>query len=238
MPVPKRIGEVAKDFPKLPIIMGHSGLVEGVREVVEIAKRCENVHMDSSGVGWLPFFCESISWAGPDRVLYGSDHPFNPMDWEIEKIVKTRAATSQAQDRRSPIDYGGQYQAAAQDELGFESRSIIRRFSQTGGCLTCRRPRRVRTANIERGGCAHDGAAGTKKSSDKRSEWVVEGCKKRGISVTELRSGSRRGVTAQVRAEIARKLVEDYGLTLAEVARQVGISTSGVSKLLSRSLST
>jgi hypothetical protein len=85
---PKRIGEVAKDFPKLPIIMGHSGLVEGVREVVEIAKRCENVHMDSSGVGWLPFFCESISWAGPDRVLYGSDHPFNPMDWEIEKIVK------------------------------------------------------------------------------------------------------------------------------------------------------
>ena len=66
---------------------------------------------------------------------------------------------------------------------------------------------------------------------------VVEGCKKLGVSVTELRSGARRGVTAQVRAEIARRLVEDYGLTLAEVARQVGISTSGVSKLLSRSLS-
>ncbi len=62
----------------------------------------------------------------------------------------------------------------------------------------------------------------------------MEGCKKRRVSVTELRNGSRRGVTAQVRTEIARKLVEDYGLTLAEVARQVGISTSGVSKLLSR----
>ena len=73
---------------KLPIIMGHSGLVEGVGDVVEIARKCENVHMDSSGVGWLPFFCESISWAGPDRVLYGSDTPFNPMEWEIEKIVK------------------------------------------------------------------------------------------------------------------------------------------------------
>ncbi len=23
-----------------------------------------------------------------DRVLYGSDHTFNPMDWEIQKIVK------------------------------------------------------------------------------------------------------------------------------------------------------
>ena len=51
----------------------------------------------------------------------------------------------------------------------------------------------------------------------------MEGCKKLGVSVTELRSGGRRGVTAQVRAEIARRLVEDYGLTLAEVARQVGI---------------
>ncbi|MBI2359107.1 MAG: amidohydrolase family protein, partial [Deltaproteobacteria bacterium] len=73
---------------KLPVIMGHSGLVEGVREVVELAKKYDNVHMDSSGVGWLPFFCESISWAGADRVMYGSDHPFNPMDWEIQKIVK------------------------------------------------------------------------------------------------------------------------------------------------------
>ena len=49
----------------------------------------------------------------------------------------------------------------------------------------------------------------------------MEGCNKRGVSVTELRTESRRGVTAQVRAEIARKLVEDYRLTLAEVARQV-----------------
>ena len=35
-------------------------------------------------------------------------------------------------------------------------------------------------------------------------------------------------MTAQVRAEIARKLGEDYGLTLAEVARQVGIRPPGV----------
>jgi len=85
---PARLGEIARDFPKLKMIFGHSGLVEGVRQVVEIAKKHDNVHMDSSGVGWLPFFCESIAWAGPDRVLYGSDHPFNPMEWEIEKIVK------------------------------------------------------------------------------------------------------------------------------------------------------
>jgi predicted TIM-barrel fold metal-dependent hydrolase len=58
-------------------------LLEGVRDVVEIAKKCENVHMDSSGVGWLPFFCESISWAGPDRVLYGWDTRLTR--WKIVK---------------------------------------------------------------------------------------------------------------------------------------------------------
>jgi len=85
-------------------------LLEGVRDVVAIAKKCENVHMDSSGVGWLLFFCESISWAGADRVLYGSDTPFNPMEWEIEKIVKHAQAASEAQDRRSPPDHVRQHE--------------------------------------------------------------------------------------------------------------------------------
>ena len=34
----------------------------------------------------------------------------------------------------------------------------------------------------------------------------MEGCKKLGVSVTELRSGDRRGVTAQVRAEIGTEI--------------------------------
>lgn len=80
--------------------------------------------------------------------------------------------------------------------------------------------------------------AGLKKIKRQAERVVVAGCKKRGVSVTELRAGSRRGNVPSVRAEIARRLLEDYGVTMAEVARQVGISISGVSKLLSRSLST
>jgi REP element-mobilizing transposase RayT len=74
----------------------------------------------------------------------------------------------------------------------------------------------------------------TKRHAERR---VAEGCKKNGVSLTELRSGSRRGRLPEIRAKIVRGLVEDYGLTLAEVARQVGISTSGVSKIMARSLS-
>jgi putative transposase len=66
---------------------------------------------------------------------------------------------------------------------------------------------------------------------------VAEECKKSGVSLTELRSGSRRGRLPTVRTKIVRGLVENYGVRVAEVARQVGISTSGVSKILTRTLS-
>jgi putative transposase len=66
---------------------------------------------------------------------------------------------------------------------------------------------------------------------------VAKGCKKNGVSLTELRNGSRRGKLPVVRAQIVKGLVEGHGLALAEVARQVGISTSGVAKILTRSLS-
>ena len=66
---------------------------------------------------------------------------------------------------------------------------------------------------------------------------VLEECKKSGVSLTELRSGSRRGRLPTVRTKIVRSLVENYGVAVAEIARQVGISTSGVSKILTRTLS-
>ena len=69
----------------------------------------------------------------------------------------------------------------------------------------------------------------------KRIERVIaEECKKQKVSVTELRSGSRRGGIPAVRARLSRKLAEDYGISIAEIARQVGVSTSAVSKSLAR----
>ena len=66
---------------------------------------------------------------------------------------------------------------------------------------------------------------------------VAEECKKSGVSLTELRSGSRRGRLPTVRTKIVRSVVENYGIAVAEIARKVGISTSGVSKILTRTLS-
>ena len=76
-----------------------------------------------------------------------------------------------------------------------------------------------------------------KKTKRYAERVVAAACKKDGVSLTELRSGSRRGKLPGVRVKIVQGLVEDYGVPIAEVARQVGISTSGVSKILTRSLS-
>lgn len=59
-------------------------------------------------------------------------------------------------------------------------------------------------------------------------------CKKTGIPVKELKNGGRRKAVSQVRGILSSRLVEEYGLSLAETARTLGVSTSAVSKILSR----
>jgi len=52
------------------------------------------------------------------------------------------------------------------------------------------------------------------------------------INMKELRSGSRRQPVSRARALIANYIVKNFGVTLAEAARRLGVSTSAVSKML------
>jgi predicted transcriptional regulator len=49
-----------------------------------------------------------------------------------------------------------------------------------------------------------------------------------------MTDGSRNRSITKARASIARKLLNEYGLTKAESARQLGVSTSAICKHLSR----
>jgi len=44
--------------------------------------------------------------------------------------------------------------------------------------------------------------------------------------------GSRRGVISEIRSALALKLAREWGLPLAEIARQLGVSTSAISQIL------
>ncbi|MBN2062756.1 MAG: transposase [Deltaproteobacteria bacterium] len=59
-------------------------------------------------------------------------------------------------------------------------------------------------------------------------------CSKEGVNFKELKGGSRRGCLSEIRARLALKLVRDRGLTMAETARQLGVCTSAISRILER----
>jgi DNA invertase Pin-like site-specific DNA recombinase len=65
---------------------------------------------------------------------------------------------------------------------------------------------------------------------------IEERCSEKGVNVEEVRMGSRRGEIPEVRAAIVEELMRKLGIPLAEIARAVGISTSGVSKIFWRNL--
>ncbi|MBW2031302.1 MAG: helix-turn-helix domain-containing protein [Deltaproteobacteria bacterium] len=48
------------------------------------------------------------------------------------------------------------------------------------------------------------------------------------------RSASRRPSVSRLRAHLARKLVQELGLSPAETARHLGLSTSAVGQILRR----
>jgi DNA-binding MarR family transcriptional regulator len=69
----------------------------------------------------------------------------------------------------------------------------------------------------------------------KVAETIAHICNKEGVTVIEIRGGSRRGRLPQIRSKIAIGLIKEYGLPLAEIGRQMGISTSAVSRIVNKS---
>jgi REP element-mobilizing transposase RayT len=63
---------------------------------------------------------------------------------------------------------------------------------------------------------------------------IQEYCIKEDINIKELQAGSRRQTITQHRKKLIKILVEENGESLAETARRLGVSTSAISKALSR----
>jgi putative transposase len=69
---------------------------------------------------------------------------------------------------------------------------------------------------------------------EKIDEFIARICQNEKVAVEEIKSGGRRRKASRVRAQIAIGLVKTYGVTLAEVARQLGVTTSAVSRIVTR----
>ncbi|MCU0844781.1 MAG: amidohydrolase family protein [Spirochaetes bacterium] len=81
------VKELAKAFPKVRFIAGHSGLFE-VRETIELLAPLPNVYAE---VSFQPpaIIRRLVAAFGPDRVLYGSDWPWGS---RLTALAAVRAA--------------------------------------------------------------------------------------------------------------------------------------------------
>jgi hypothetical protein len=61
---------------------------------------------------------------------------------------------------------------------------------------------------------------------------IKETCKKEGVPEGELRVGGQRWRVSRVRAEIAWILSQEYGVAMADIARQLGVCTSAIAKAI------
>ena len=73
-----------------------------------------------------------------------------------------------------------------------------------------------------------------KRSGRTIADIVREECKKSKISPEELKRGNRRRGVCEARIAVARRSREELGLSGAEIARHLGVSTSGINRALGR----
>jgi predicted TIM-barrel fold metal-dependent hydrolase len=100
---PALIADLAMDFPGVSFIIAHMGLFGGHEEAIAFARRVKNLFLDTA------LFCSpgaikrAVVSLGAERVLYGSNAPFLPFEFEIEKIAKY----SDLSDEEAQLVLGG-----------------------------------------------------------------------------------------------------------------------------------
>ena len=67
-----------------------------------------------------------------------------------------------------------------------------------------------------------------RKKTGSLARIIKQRCREAGVNERELRSGSRRRAVSELRRSLCVYLYRELGIPLAEIARQVGIGTSGV----------
>lgn len=65
-------------------------------------------------------------------------------------------------------------------------------------------------------------------------EIIVRMCRESGVSEKEVRSGNQSRKTAKVRAEIACFLSREMGISMAEIARRLGVGASAIAMAIRR----
>jgi predicted TIM-barrel fold metal-dependent hydrolase len=85
-----QVGELARRFPNVPIVMTHGGQINisglGQADAMQVLRRQANVCIETSGVYRQDFLEDVARDLGPERVMFGSNAPRMDIRLEIARI--------------------------------------------------------------------------------------------------------------------------------------------------------
>lgn len=64
------------------------GVSDYVKLAVAAARQNDNIFLETSVGGWMPLLLQAFHGVGTSKNILGSDHPYNPLLMEVEKIAK------------------------------------------------------------------------------------------------------------------------------------------------------
>jgi len=73
--LPWQIGDIAKKFPTVPVIMDHMGWRYYVDGAINVAETTPNIYLETAMVSMPGYIKIAVNRLGADRVIYGSDYP-------------------------------------------------------------------------------------------------------------------------------------------------------------------
>lgn len=85
---PAQVALVAEIYPEVTVIMAHMGSPWLVKESILVAKRRDNVVIDTSIQPNPTLIREAVRAIGAERVLFGSDLPFQDQYLELKKLER------------------------------------------------------------------------------------------------------------------------------------------------------
>lgn len=92
---PLSIEEIARNFPTVPTLIAHSGVIWNVMEAILVAGRTANMYLETSATQLIDV--ETMyRMVGPDKIVMGTDWPC--FDFELE-LLKLRKAIGDDADR-------------------------------------------------------------------------------------------------------------------------------------------
>ncbi len=89
-----QVGDLARRFPMLPIVMTHGGQINisglGQFDARLVLQQRPNVSFETSGVYRQDFIEDAVREFGPERVLFGSSAPLMAPQFEVERVRRAR----------------------------------------------------------------------------------------------------------------------------------------------------